>query len=364
MSSQCQICSAPTDLYLCNRHVTELTKLLTDLPQWLRWLEESAIGQVKLGGGGRGSSRCEPFSGEDDALAKCTCKHGEHEGRVCDEPIYEETIPGPSQIPIIELVGMCRCTDYKPVADQAKLRAQFLATGRVNARASERLDAVRNTLATTIRHLCETRSIRLVMPSFIGPLRPGEARGPHRNVGDYARWLAVNVAAIACDETAGETFAEIEGHQKAIERIVNRPIPMRFLGKCPTWNEGTRRACGTELQCREGDLQVTCRACRQTHNTDRLQLLMMSDLERKKLTISQILKLRLPDEYQISERTLRRWRKPGPKGEPPRLRPCGYRRADGREVINRHSEDDEPLFRWSDVTRLRGEKPERKVKAG
>jgi hypothetical protein len=86
----------------------------------------------------------------------------------------------------------------------------------------------------------------------------------------------------------------------------------------------------------------------------------MKDLERKKITIKKILEVNRiqPEEYRIPESTLRDWRRDS------KLKPRGYRRPDGREVITRHSADDVPLYLWADVQKLRMERPARKVRAG
>lgn len=313
MTAQCQSCSAPTDLFICSRCCDTLRTTLADLPGWLAALREAAIGQTRMGDSGRGGTRREPFNGEDEI----------------------------------------------PVVDATKLQAQFLAVGRVNARASDRIDAVRNSLTTWVRHIAESREIAFVRVGFIGPLLANHVRMAATTPALIA-FLRMHVQAIACDEAAGECLYDLTNHVRAIERIVDRPIATRFLGNCPTWHERTRRVCGTELRCREGVIQVTCPTCRQPHNTDRLQLLLMNDLERKDLTLDKILELMrtvVPVEFRVTDRTIRRWRNPGKNGEAPKLKPRGYRRADGRRVINRHSDDDEPLFRWSDITRLRSEKP-------
>lgn len=398
----CQACDGRATLFLCTACTSKLRDLLEAMPWWLDRLSEAVVGQVNLGdgGGGRSTARREPFKGEDGVLPACTCGHPEHIDDHCicvDRKTITTTVlenNNDGELVEVEVEAVietpCRCTDYQPAVNQAKLRAQFLAAGRINSRAADRLDQVRNTITKWLKHLCDQQHadwVTFIDPypnapnGFIGPLLPGWRRGtPTRFIGpllpghfrrytypgvhDACHWLAWHTHTIARTDSAGRCLADFQDHTTAIEKVINRPIPTRYLGKCPTWNDHTRRVCGTELRCREGDVQVTCPACRQTHNPDRLQLLMMNDLEREKLTIKQILGLRLPDEYQISERTLRRWRKPGPKGEPPRLKPCGYRRAsDGREVINRHSEDDEPLYRWADVRKLRAEKPDPKVGA-
>jgi hypothetical protein len=314
----CTACTGRSTLFLCGPCQSKLRDLLEHLPQWITHLEEAAIGQVCLGdgGGGRSTARREPFKGDD-------------------EP---------------------------PQGDPALLR-RFLAAGRVNARASTMLDAVRNSLTTWTRHLGETRGIVFVRPGFIGPLLPGHVRLANTTPAVLA-FLAENVGAIACDEAAGECLAELEDHVRAIEKVINRPLAMRYLGPCRTFDERTRRSCGTQLQCREDVLEVTCPKCRHTYNANHLQSLTEDDLERRKMTIDQLLGYmrRLPEEYRVDERKLRRWRKPNKDGVV-RLKACGFRRADGREVINRHSEDDEPLYRWADIKALRAERPDRKVSA-
>jgi hypothetical protein len=185
-------------------------------------------------------------------------------------------------------------------------------------------------------------------------------------IGRLARWLAQHVSAIAASEGAGQTFNEIhrfvgdDRRDGEIGRLINRPVPMRVLGKCPTWIEDKQAICGTELSCRQDVVEVYCRVCRHTHNPDRLQLLLMKDLERKKITIKKILEVNRiqPEEYRIPESTLRDWRRDS------KLKPRGYRRPDGREVITRHSADDVPLYLWADVQKLRMERPARKVRAG
>lgn len=348
MSAMCQSCSAPSDLWLCSRCIQLLRDTLAQLPTSLEWLEDAAISRTRMGDGGRGSSRREPFKGEDEVLPKCTCGHAESEHhrvgqqRECFENVSEHVL--------------CACWDYKPSIDQAKLRAQLLAEGRVNARASDRLDAVRNCLTTWVRYIGESRGIVFVRVSFVGPLPAGHIRLAATTPAMIG-FLRANIQAIACDETAGELLGDLTGHVRAIEKIVNRPDPKLWL-TCLAWNEGTRKECGTDIYCHAEAIEVTCPKCRTVWNVNRLQLRMENEAERKKLTISDILKMnrRMPEDRRISERTLRRWRKPGKNGEV-RLKAFGYRRPDGSFVINRHGEDDEPLFRWCDIRRLRGEEP-------
>jgi hypothetical protein len=369
--SGCESCGGRAhDAFLCGRCQADLRQMLTDLPWWIDRLAEAAVGHAKLGDGGRHAGSGTRLKGDDEVLPKCTCGHPEHEH--ADE--CGMTIPG--VVTVIELLEpnadgntsreirgperICVCCEYVPSAKQAKMRAQFLAAGRVNSRASRLLDRIQNSLSTIVRDLCESRGLDLP-PSVATGSRTGVAACT-----GMARWLSGQLSAISASEGAGQTFNEIHrfvGDDKRdgeIVRLINRPVPMRVLGKCPTWIEGKQAICGTELSCRQDVVEVYCRACRHTHNPDRLQLLLMKDLERKKITIKKILEVNRiqPEEYRIPESTLRDWRRDS------KLKPRGYRRPDGREVITRHSADDVPLYLWADVQKLRMERPARKVKAG
>lgn len=362
--STCSVCSAKAITFLCNSHTDELKSMLTDLPWWIDRLTEAALGQTKLRDPGRRSQRTNAVNGDDEVLPKCTCHHAEHEGQSC-EAVDREMVTTTSlelndaeevvEVETQEEVATpCPCVEYQPVADQAKMRAQFLAAGGINARASDLLDAVRNTLSTWVRHICETRGV--VVPALTKPRL-------------MAMWLKTNVPAIACDEGAGQFFGDIkdlvgdkrdEHSDGAIGKLINRPMPRKTLGPCPTWNERTRRVCGLELTAREDAIETTCPQCLRTHNCNQLQLLLMNDLERRPVPFDKILKANQiqPLDRQVSERTLRWWRQHG------KLKPHLYRRPNGRVVFNRHSEDDEPLYLWPDVLRLHTEKNERKAKAG
>jgi hypothetical protein len=355
VTAKCQSCSAPApNAFICKRCAAELRQLLADLPWWIERLAEAAVGQSKLGDGGRSSRR------ESDELSKYTDPRPER----TDEGFATGRSEGQRRL-------------ERDLADP-KLVARLLAAGGVNASASTRLEIVGNTLTTWVRDMCESRGV---------DLPPQLAKGNRTGIATClgcARWLSVNLGAILVGEDAGRFLAEMRSAVGAIERTVNRPIGWKWLGPCPQWIEARHAICGRELKARSDAIEVTCRDCRQTHNCDRLQLLLINDREREKLTAERILELNrfLPPAYRISERTLRRWRKPGLKGEPPKLktrgfmRPCecGHQyskhlrngkpkqckccdcdRYNGREVITRHSEDDEPLYLWADVRKLRVE---------
>lgn len=345
----CQLCSARTDLFICRVHTDELRSTLAQLPQFLDWLNDAALKQTRMGDGvGRSSGRRD-IKGDDDALTECTCGHKQHRDTGCRHVCaHQDHLPDACPYSL-DAHHDCDCTEYVP--DVEKLRRRVLSAA-TNPRAAALYAEVRNGMATTIRDLCETRSITLVHPRFIGPLRIGQARGPGRGCDEYASWLTSNLGAIASSENAGETVTEFRGYLAAIEKAINKPIPRLWLGKCPSYDDTTRTECGNELYAQQDAIEVTCRSCRRTYTVALLQKMMMDELERKRMTVAKILKVNkaLPEEYQISERAFRHWRTKG------KIKPRGYVRPDGREVINRHSDADEPLYAWADITRLRGAK--------
>lgn len=317
--SECKACKGKAQLFLCGKCVNKLRGDLAELPWWIGRLIESVVAQVKLGDGGQRQVRA--MHGEDELAS------------------HIEPLPG------------CKCEDEcdcDPVIARSKRQraalAHALALGRVNANASELHADTANVLGTWIRHLCESRGIEI--PALATTVR-------------MARWLHANVSAIANDEAAGECVDELSDIRKRIERIVNRPQPRKFLGKCPTWNEQAQKSCGKELSASSEAIEVRCRDCRTTHNCNRLQLLLVNDQEREKVTMTRVryLNRNLPPEYRIPERSLRQWIADG------RLKPRGYLRPDGSRGISRHSEDDEPLYLWADVRRVRSEPGRTKARA-
>lgn len=323
MTAQCQSCAAPSpNAFLCKRCTADLRQLLADLPWWLERLAEAAVGQVRFGSDGRSSVR------QGDELSKYIDPRPEKN----DQGMLTGRTEGQRRLD-------------RDVTDP-KLIRRLLAAGGVNADASARFDAIQNTLSTWVRDAFESRGLDLP-PS----VRAGRRTGVIGCV-RMAVWLRNNLGALTASEDAGRFLAEMRNATSDIERAVNRPIPWKWLGPCPTWMESRRATCGHELKARADAIEVVCRGCRATHNCNRLQLLLVNDLERSKVTIKRILELNrvLPEEYRIPERTLRRWR------TDEKLRPKGYVRAsDGRQVITRHSDDDEPLYLWSDVRKLRVE---------
>jgi hypothetical protein len=367
MTAQCQNCSSPArDAFLCRLCTTKLRQMLADCVWWIDRLAEAAIGDTRMssGTGAHGYQQRYPINGEHNIAH------------------YLATYPGMAD----------DLPDAKAITGRyMSARRQALAAGGVNDRASALLDSINNTLTTMVRDICETRglpirNVRAYPPRFIGALQNGAIRCDYHGRTQFAaQWLSEHVMAICAGEDAGQTFSEIQSltgddrRDGRICRAINRPIPIRELGRCPTWHEQTRAICGTSLRARADALEVFCHICRVTHKTDRLQLLLISDLARAKVTAAEILRLNrvLPEDYRISERSLRRWRQTETLKRRGFLRPCscghgskyhdrlrqtpGCDRCkacsayDGREVINQHNEEDEPLYYWEDVRKLRAQ---------
>jgi hypothetical protein len=197
----------------------------------------------------------------------------------------------------------------------------------------------------------------------VGPLALGTLRGLQYVEGGahLALWLLVHCDAIVVSEAAGLCYSEIHDCIEAIKRQIDRHDRRVWLGDCPTWSEQTRRTCGESLWATEETIETQCPRCRSTHNCNQLRLMQFSDLERQKVPWEKILKANKSQPYdrQIPERTLQSWRF-GKDGQPPRLKVRGYMRPSGRSGTTRHNVDDIPLYLWSDVRRLRDEKPQKK----
>lgn len=114
--------------------------------------------------------------------------------------------------------------------------------------------------------------IRSVGPSFVGPLPVGWRRLPARyeaSSADMARWLAYHITAVMCEPDANEFYVEMEAAVKDIRRIIY-PAPSVLIGACPTvTGEGENGpiVCSTPLYGDRDDVEVRCRHCRQTYLT-------------------------------------------------------------------------------------------------
>jgi hypothetical protein len=312
--TECRRCGAKATLFLCQRCTDALQRTLAELPWWLNRLTEAAIGQTRMAdNGGRRSARRKDLDG--------------------DAPLAS----------MIELLPAGDDLDKARAKRQRVALAHALATGGINARASELLGAIADSLGYWVRVMCEHRGI-------LAPTNNGAVYGAL-----WAKWLAVNVAAIAASEEADDIAGDIHGMLEDIVTIVNRPIPVRELGPCPTWDEQRNGPCRNDLRAPADALETYCRRCKTTHGVNRLLLARFAEAERSLLTFDRLCKVNKmqPGDFQIPLRTLQHWRRVEV------LKPRGWMRPDGRHGIARHTDDDQPLYSWADVRTLRVSRPQK-----
>lgn len=281
---KCQRCDRESpNAFLCPHCADHLRETLRELPWWLDKLFESAVGQVRLGDGGRRGTRAAELHGDD---------------LVSDHPLTA---------------------------------AKAAAMGRANAAASKLYNQAHGTLATWIRDLCESRGATYVAPrelvwNFIGPLLPHQRRqkrpkdpGTIETTGTHTpmtTWLAQHVSAIAMHEAAGECASDIEDLRLAVERAINRREAPMFCGLCPTevaddhakdCDKEHPHECGTRLEARKKASSVTCPTCKATHDVETLQRKIFEDNADFGYTSGEIHTVMNAMGMAIGESTLRRW---------------------------------------------------------
>jgi hypothetical protein len=144
----------------------------------------------------------------------------------------------------------------------------------VHLDASRLLDNVHATLARWVQDLCDGRGInypdgRFYPRDFIGPLPIDGYRGHAGATRSAAIWLSKHVNAVACSEDFGMCYAEIKQLIDAIEKQINRPENEIECGPCPTLDDAGEK-CPVDLRAKQGDSEVTCWKCKQTHNVRKL----------------------------------------------------------------------------------------------
>lgn len=280
--TECRRCSRQCQMFICATCTDNLRRQLRELPWWLDRLAETALGQVKLSDGGRRVRRRDVLHGDDplashiEPLRNCRCEEGE-----------------------------CRCS--VKAARKRRERdalAHILAAGRVNARASDELDRIRNTLSTWIRDIAESRET--TVPTL-------------NTTSAMALWLAKHASAIAGQESAAECCDDIARASKAIERIVNRPLPPKFIGPCPgeapeevlikRRDEGdlvTR--CNHELTAPQDAKSVTCPRCEAAHDIEEVLAKNYEESNDALVTVRELVDWVLPRmKKPVPQRTLENW---------------------------------------------------------
>ncbi|WRQ09001.1 hypothetical protein JDBV03_01955 [Mycobacterium phage ridax] len=294
--SACRVCEGRAQLFLCLTHITALRNALNDLPWWLDRLDETVVGQVKLGDPGRRGTKA-------------------HELDAYTGPDAAEKLA-------------------QALADGRFRRSVVLALGRVNPKASRLRDRARNELVTWVRHLCETRGAPVP--------RDITTQG-------LARWLGKHVQTIAADEQAKACHNAIVDLTEQIRRTVNRPEPPEYCGPCQhqfTVEERARRIeqqlddraeCRVQLYARRGARWVRCPECGTEHEVESLQAALLAEADEYSFSISDLSDFILPKlGIEIPRRTLQHWAQRGelvPSGFEANV--ARYQLAHVREVAGR-----------------------------
>ena len=320
--TECQRCAAKSpNGFLCQRCERTIAGVLADLPWWLNRLVETATGQTRMADtGGRRSARRTDLDGEKP-LAECI-----------------ERFPDDNETDL----------DKARAARAKAALAHALAAGRVNAKASELLGAIDDSLRYWVKEICDTRGVVYERSPLARATAPGS---------EFATWLRVHITAVSASEFAGDICGDIETHLDDIIEAVNRPRHVLFLGLCPTWDDDRHSTCGRRLRAPQDAIEVHCRACGHTHNVNRLLMGQLADAEREPLPFDELVRINacLPEGYGVPARTLRFWR------QTEALKPRGWLRADGHRGIARHNIEDVPLYSWADVKRLRDARRQEKA---
>jgi len=274
--TECDVCGAKSQLFLCRNHIDELAELFTGLPRFMAFLQDAVLGRTRMGGPQR-----------------------RHRG------------------------------DEQPM--------------RYNPKASTLYVDARNTLTTWLRHVVEQHGIDT----------PALA-----TISDVCDWLRRHVAAIAADEAAGECFTEIADLAERIERAINRPEAMRFLGPCITnpvpdavllerrKADDRETRCNRALTAKRAAKEVTCSQCHATRSVDVVIEALLDESGHMLLTVRELVDYVLPQlEEPVPAKTLERWIR---NGDVP------VRGHDARGVI---------MVQLSDVRDMRATRP-RHAKAG
>ena len=301
--TECRRCGGKAQLFLCPRCTSSLQRTLTDLPWWLNRLTEAAVGQTRMSdNAGRKSAARRDLDGEQPLAA-------------CIEPF-----PDGSETDL----------DRARRQRQRAALAHALAAGGINARASELLGQIADSLAYWVKELCDSRGV-----AYTPPVKASERLTALGTA--HAAWMARHVGAIAASELAEDICGDVEGHLDDIVRVVNRPVPIRVF-RCPTWitKPTGGQPCDTRLRTPADELEVHCKRCGITHNVHRLMLALMDDLSHQSFTVDELLAAmrKVPESYRVPERTLRRWRSTG------KLAPSGWR-------------GETPEYAWADVQKLK-----------
>lgn len=161
-----------------------------------------------------------------------------------------------------------------------------------------------------------------------------------------ARQLANKLHDIALRPDAGQFMRDITKAVQTIDTMINRPIPPRYCGPCPSpiiqvdgkpVRDSSGQPCGTALLAAREATKVTCHECRTEHDIKEIEDTLWEGVGEWLLSPSEILMVMTYFGEPVAETTFRRWRATG------KLQPRGQR-------------DGKPRYWPADVRTLRNRK--------
>lgn len=196
--------------------------------------------------------------------------------------------------------------------------------------AADELRRIRKLLLRWVIHIVEAHTGR-IPPELASVTTP-----------DLARWLKVNVPAIARLDTAGALYRDIHklvGNSTertgTLVRAIN-PTQRHLVGPCPTPTgrdrHGQPTTCGHVLYADTYDRTITCPDCHQDIDIETTR--RRAAAERDYLTADQLLEVMANCGEPIDPEILQRWIKAR------RLRPAG--RLHNGTIVPTHTHDNEP----------------------
>jgi hypothetical protein len=160
----------------------------------------------------------------------------------------------------------------------------------VDLDASEAAWELHSDLVVIVRDLCESRGITY----------PGVDRSAA-----LAAWLGRNVAAIALDPAALETFDIVRHRLGETRRVVDIAPAKVWLGRCDAVVDGA--VCGLDVRCDPGQRHVRC-VCMTVHNVAEFRVRVLEVAADERLTAPVLLKM-LGGSLRVG--TLRQWKARG-----------------------------------------------------
>jgi hypothetical protein len=296
---ECQKCHARATLFLCPLCTTELRRQLLRLPTMLDYLHDTAIGDTKMGEGGRHSGvRSETLHYNPKASALLV--------------EIESTIGRWARAMARKygLVPMPPVNWHRPISEYRYTTKDFALFLASHADLLAKDPDIGKLVADLRQYVKRSVNLvnRAIPPQFCGP----------------------------CPTT-------ITDHRKCVD-----------ADGAPTCRKRSH-VCATRLMARRGAVEVRCPTCGVTHRVEKLVNHLLASADDYRCAIPEMYRvLRMLGE-PVKLRTLYHWANP----KVGKLRPAGYLRPDNRRIgSSKWSYDDRdvkdiPVYRVSDARRAR-----------